>query len=327
MTVRATADKLATVFGATGFVGRAIVANLAKRGWRIRAACRRPDLAGHLQPMGVVGQIHAVQANVRYPDSVQRAVAGADLVVNSVGILAPTGKQTFRAVQTEGAGTVAEAAAAAGSTQLIHISAIGASATSRARYARSKALGEAAVLEAFPNAIILRPSIVFGTEDEFFNRFAAMARMSPVLPLIGGGKTKFQPVYVDDIGAAVANIADGQGTPGTIYELGGPEQFTFRELLDQTQNFIGRSRGYLNMPFWLAKLQALLTWPLPNALRPITVDQVRLLKADNVVSTEAQTEGRTLEALGVAHPAAIAAVVPSYLERFQPKGYFAHYRG
>ncbi len=327
MTVRASKDKLATVFGASGFVGRAIVANLARRGWRIRAACRRPDLAGHLQPMGVVGQIHPVQANLRYPESVRAAVEGAELVVNAVGILVPTGKQTFRAVQTEGAGNVAEASAAAGVQKLVHISAIGASDQSRARYARSKALGEAAVLVAFPSAVILRPSIVFGTEDEFFNRFAALARIAPVLPLIGGGKTKFQPVYADDIGAAVANVADGHATPDTIYELGGPEQLTFRQLLDQTQEYAGRSRGYLNMPFWLAKVQAALTWPLPNAWRPVTVDQVRLLKADNVVSEVAQSEGRTIEALGVGRPTAIAAVVPGYLERFQPKGYFAHYRG
>ena len=325
MTSPARDDKLATVFGASGFVGRAIVANLAKRGWRIRAACRRPDLAGHLQPMGVVGQIQPVQANLRYPDSIRAAVDGVDLVVNAVGILAPTGKQTFRSIHAEGAGDVAQASA--GVEKLVHISAIGASDSSRARYARSKALGEAAVLEAFPKAVILRPSIVFGTEDEFFNRFAAMARISPVLPLIGGGKTKFQPVYVGDVGAAVANVADGTGEAGTIYELGGPEQFTFKELLDQTQEYAGRSRRYLNMPFWLAKLQAALTWPLPNAWRPLTVDQVRLLKSDTVVSEMAVSEGRTLADLGVTQPTAIAAVVPEYLQRFKPKGYFAHYRG
>jgi len=328
MTLAARNDKLATVFGASGFVGRAIVANLARQGWRIRAACRRPDLAGHLQPMGVVGQIHPVQANLRFPDSIRAAVDGADLVVNAVGVLASTGKQTFCSIHTEGAGHVAEAAAAAaGVEKLVHISAIGACTKSRARYARSKALGEAAVLEAFPSAVILRPSIVFGAEDEFFNRFAAMARISPILPLIGGGKTKFQPVYVGDVGAAVANIANGKGEPGAIYELGGPEQFTFRQLLDQTQEYAGRSRSYLNMPFWLAKLQAALTWPLPNAWRPLTVDQVRLLKSDNVVSETAVAESRTLEDLGVTRPTAIAAVVPEYLERFQPKGYFAHYRG
>lgn len=319
--------KLAVVFGGSGFVGRAIVASLAKRGWRIRAACRRPDLAGHLQPMGNVGQIHAVQANLRFPDSVQEAVEGADLVVNAVGILAPTGRQSFRAIHDEGAGLVARAAKEAGATKFVHISAIGASADASANYARSKARGERAVQSAFPEAVILRPSIVFGTEDEFFNRFAAMARISPFLPLIGGGKTVFQPVYVGDIGEAVANIAGGQGQHGQIYELGGPGRYTFKELLELTQKYAGRKRLYLRMPFWLAKLQALLMWPLPNALRPITVDQVRLLKTDNVVSDEARTEGRTLEALGVAHPAAVEAIVPRYLERFQPKGQYAHYRG
>ena len=320
-------DKLATVFGASGFVGRAIVADLAKRGWRIRAACRRPDLAGHLQPMGDVGQIHPVQANLRFPDSIRDAVAGVQLVVNAVGILVPIGRQTFRAIHDQGAGDVARLAAEAGASRLVHISAIGASATSRSYYARSKAAGEAAVKEAFPNAVILRPSIIFGAEDEFFNRFAAMARVSPVLPLIGGGRTKFQPIYVGDVGAAVAAVADGAGEAGQVYELGGPQQFSFRELLDLTQSYTARKRGYLNMPFWLAKVQAALTWPLPNAWRPITVDQVRLLKSDTVVSEAAIAEGRTLAGLGIENSVAVAAIVPGYLERFKPKGYFTHYRG
>lgn len=327
MTARPGDNKLATVFGASGFLGRAIVAELAKQGWRIRAACRRPDLAGHLQPMGVVGQIHPVQANLRYPESVAAAVSGADLVVNAVGILSPVGKQTFHSVHAEGAGAVARASAEAGITTLIHISAIGADPKSRSRYARSKAAGEAAVLDAFPNAFILRPSIVFGAEDEFFNRFASLAELSPVLPLIGGGKTRFQPIYVGDIAKAIGNIANGAGQPGTVYELGGPEQLTFRALLDKTQEYSGRSRSYLSMPFWLAKLQALLTWPLPNSLRPLTVDQVRLLKSDNVVSDGAVNEGRTLAGLGVSNAAAVATVVPDYLQRFQPKGYYASYRG
>jgi NADH dehydrogenase len=209
----------------------------------------------------------------------------------------------------------------------VHVSAIGADPKSPARYARSKALGEAAVLEEFPDAIILRPSIVFGPEDEFFNRFAAMAVISPVLPLIGGGRTKFQPVFVGDVAAAIAAVVDGAGKPGTVYELGGPEALSFRELLDRTLRYTDRKRGYLSMPFWLAKLQALLTWPLPNSLRPLTVDQVRLLQRDNVVSQVADKEGRNLAALGVAAPQAIGAVVPSYLERFKPKGQYAHYRG
>lgn len=320
-------NKLATVFGASGFVGRAVVAELAKRGWRIRAACRRPDLAGFLQPMGVVGQVHAVQANLRFPDSVRAAVTGADLVVNAVGILAPMGKQTFQRLHIDGARSVAEAAKAARAQRLVHISAIGASETARGHYARTKAKGEAAVLDAFPEAIILRPSIVFGAEDAFFNRFASMARMSPVLPLIGGGTTRFQPVYVGDVAKAVANAADGHGTNGVVYELGGPETLSFRDLLDRTQDYAGRHRRYLNLPFWAAKIQAALTWPLPNSMRPITVDQVRMLKTDNVVSQAALDDGRTLGGLGVTQPAAIAAIVPDYLQRYRPKGYYADYRG
>lgn len=317
---------LVTIFGGSGFLGRHTVSALAKRGWRIRAAVRRPDLAGHLQPMGVVGQVHAVQANLRYPESVARAVEGATAVVNAVGILVPAGRQSFDAVHAEGARTVARAAREAGVKRFIHISAIGADAASGARYAQSKAAGETAVLEEFPSAVILRPSIVFGPEDEFFNRFAALARMSPFLPSIGGGKTKFQPVYVGDVAAAITNCVEGGGKPGSVYELGGPEVFTFRQLLDLTLQYTGRRRAYLPMPFWLAKFQALLMSPLPNALRPITLDQVRLLQSDNVVSSAAVTEGKTLAGLGIASPAAVAAIVPGYLERFRPKGQYSHYR-
>ena len=318
---------LATVFGGSGFVGRYVVRALARRGWRVRAAVRRPDLAGHLQPMGAVGQIHAVQANLRFPDSVLAAAQGADIVVNAVGVLVSGGKQTFDAVHVEGARSIARAAREAGARHLIHVSAIGADARSAASYARSKAAGEAAVLVEFPAAIILRPSIVFGPEDEFFNRFAAMARMSPLLPLIGGGRTRFQPVHVEDLAAAVANAAEGAGTPGTVYEIGGPEVLTFRRLLDLTQEWSGRDRAYLRLPIWAAKLQALLTWPLPNAIRPVTVDQVRMLQRDNVVSEAAKAEGRTIAELGVEHPNPVGVVVPTYLERFKPRGQFAHYRG
>jgi NADH dehydrogenase len=317
---------LATVFGGSGFVGRYAVAALAKQGWRVRAAVRRPDLAGFLQPSGRVGQIFPVQANVRYAPSVRRAVEGARAVVNSVGVLASTGRQTFRAIHVDGARAVARAAREEGATRFVHISAIGADLKSQARYARTKAEGEAAVLEEFPDAIILRPSIVFGPEDEFFNRFAAMARISPFLPLIGGGRTRFQPVFVGDVAAAVAACLAGAGKPGTVYELGGPEVLTFRELLDLTQEWTGRSRVYLRLPFWLAKLQAALTWPLPNGLRPITYDQVRLLQHDTVVSEAAKNEKRTLSGLGITAPHGVAAIVPTYLERFRPKGQFAHYR-
>ncbi|MEQ1715377.1 MAG: complex I NDUFA9 subunit family protein [Hyphomicrobium sp.] len=318
--------KLVTVFGGSGFVGRHTVSALAKRGWRVRAAVRRPDLAGHLQPMGAVGQIHAVQANLRYADSVRAAVQGADCVINAVGILTPTGKQTFAAVQAEGGRAVARAAREAGVKRFIHISAIGASRSSSANYARTKAEGEDAVLQEFPGAIILRPSIVFGPEDEFFNRFASLARISPFMPSIGGGRTKFQPVYVGDLAAAVANAAEGQGKAGTVFEIGGPEVFTFRRLLELTQEFTGRNRPYLPMPFWLAKLQALMTAPLPNALRPVTLDQVKMLQTDNVVSDAAKMDGRTLAGLGVTDLSSVGSIVPGYLERFQPKGQYAHYR-
>jgi NADH dehydrogenase len=318
---------LVTVLGGSGFVGRHTVRALARDRWRVRAAVRRPDLAGHLQPMGDVGQIHAVQANLRYPDSVRRAVDGADAVVNLVGILAKSGAQTFHAVHVAGARAAAKAAREAGVKTFVHVSALGASRKSNARYARTKAAGEAAVLEAFPGAVILQPSLVFGPEDRLFNRFAALARFSPFLPLIGGGYTKFQPVYVGDVAAAVAAACAGQAKADTVYELGGPDVVTFRELLDRMQEWSGRRRPYLRIPFMFAKLGALLTLPLPNSLRPLTVDQVRLLQRPNAVSEAAAKENRTLAALGVTAPRTMASVVPAYLERFQPHGQFAHYRG
>jgi uncharacterized protein YbjT (DUF2867 family) len=317
---------LATVFGGSGFVGRYAVAALARQGWRIRAGVRRPDLAGFLQPSGRVGQIFAVQANVRYPQSVARALQGAKAVVNCVGVLAGSGRQSFKAIHVEGPRAIAKAAREAGVRHLVHISAIGADAKAKSRYARSKGEGEAAVLEEFPDAIILRPSIVFGPEDQFFNRFAAMARISPFLPLIGGGKTRFQPVFVGDVAAAIAGCLAGAGKPGTVYELGGPEVLTFRELLNLTQEWSDRARAYLPLPFWLAKLQAILTSPLPNSLRPVTYDQVRLLQSDNVVGETAKSERRTLAGLGITAPHGVAAIVPTYLERFRPRGQFADYR-
>lgn len=321
------ADRLATVFGGSGFVGRHAIRALARTGWRVRAAERRPDLAGHLQPLGSVGQIMAVQANLRFPASLERAVAGADCVINAVGVLAGSGRQSFDALHVQGARAVAKAAREAGCKRLIHVSALGADLKSKSNYARSKAEGERAVLEGFPDAIILRPSIVFGPEDQFFNRFASLAQVSPLLPLIGGGKTKFQPVFVGDVASAIKAAADGAGKPGTVFELGGPEVASFRDLLDRTQDWTGRSRGYLPLPFWMAKLQALMTWPLPNAVRPITVDQVRMLAVDNVVSNEAKQEGRSLAAFGVNEATPMAAEVPGYLERFKARGQFSHYRG
>jgi NADH dehydrogenase len=327
MTSRLEQGSVVTVFGGSGFLGRHAVRALARDGWRVRAAVRRPDLAGHLQPMGAVGQIQPVQANLRYPDSVRRAVEGARAVVNLVGILAKTGAQTFDAVHLAGARTVASAARAAGAETMVHVSALGADRRAKSSYARTKAAGEAAVLQEVSGAVILRPSLVFGPEDELFNRFAALAGYSPFLPLIGGGRTKLQPVFAGDVGAAIAAVCAGKGKPGTIYELGGPEIVTFRQLLDHTQEWSGRKRRYLRIPFWAAKLGALLTLPLPNGMRPLTVDQIRMLQVDNVVGKIAEAEGRTLAGLGIEHPQTMEAVVPGYLQRFQPHGQFAHYRG
>jgi NADH dehydrogenase len=226
-----------------------------------------------------------------------------------------------------GASAIAGAARAAGAKTLVHVSAIGADRKARANYARTKAAGEEAVRQDFPDAVILRPSLVFGPEDQLFNRFAAMARLSPFLPLIGGGRTRFQPVHVGDVAAAIAAAAAGRAKPGIVYELGGPEVVTFRELLDRTLVWSGRRRLYLRLPFWLAKLGALATAPLPNSLRPLTVDQIRLLQSDNVVSKVAEAEGRALAGLGIEHPQTMETVVPQYLERFRAHGQFAHYRG
>jgi uncharacterized protein YbjT (DUF2867 family) len=325
-TSRLKADSLATVFGGSGFVGRHTVRALARDGWRVRAAVRRPDLAGHLQPMGGVGQIHAVQANLRYPASIAASLDGADVAVNLVAILHKSGAQTFDALHVDGARAVAKAAKAAGVRTFIHVSAIGADPKSKGNYGRTKAAGEAAVLSEFPDAIILRPSIVFGPEDQFFNRFANLARMAPIMPLVGG-KSKFQPVYVGDLAQAILAAANGRAKPGTIYEIGGPEVDTFRGLIDKAQAWAGRAKPYFPMPFWLAKIAAFATVPLPNSLRPLTVDQVRMLQSDNIVSAAAITEGRTLAGLGITQPQTMASVVPAYLERFQAKGQYAHYRG
>ncbi|QCK85846.1 complex I NDUFA9 subunit family protein [Phreatobacter aquaticus] len=314
-----TFDRLVTVFGGSGFVGRHVVRALAKRGFRIRVAVRRPDLAGHLQPLGSVGQINFVQANLRYPDSVRQAVEGAEFVVNCVGILYETGRQRFDAVQARGAGTVAKAAAEAGA-KLIHISAIGADAESAANYARTKAAGEAAVLAAAPDAVILRPSIVFGPEDDFFNRFAGMAQMMPILPLVGGGETKFQPVFVGDVAEAVMAAVDGKAKAGTVYELGGPAPKSFRELLEFICATTGRKRLLVPMPFWAATFNARFMQLLPKPM--LTVDQVELLKSDNLVGEAAKAEGRTLEGLGI-HPQSVEAIVPSYLWRFRRQGQFS----
>jgi uncharacterized protein YbjT (DUF2867 family) len=309
---------LATVFGGSGFLGRHLVRALARRDYRIRVAVRRPDLAGHLQPLGRVGQIHAVQANLRYPDSVAAAVRHADVVINLVAILYERGRQTFAAVHVAGADAVARAAAAAGA-RMIHVSAIGADANSPSQYARTKAAGEAAVRAAVPAATIFRPSILFGPEDDFFNRFAAMARLSPVLPLVGGGHTRFQPVFVGNVADAMARVADGTVAGGATYELGGPEVKTFRELIEFVLATTGRRRLLVPLPFPLATLQATFLQFLPKP--PLTPDQVKLLHTDNVVSPAAERERRTLAAFGV-DPATIEAIVPTYLWRFRKYGQF-----
>ena len=323
MTNSTSPAKLVTVFGGSGFVGRAIGQALARRGYRVRAAVRRPDLAGHLQPLGDVGQVTAVQANLRYRWSVDRALEGADAVVNAVGILYEAGRQSFDAVQAFGPRAIGEAARAAGIDNLVHISAIGADPGSNVAYLRSKGLGEAGVLETVPGAVIMRPSIVFGPEDDFFNKFAGMAQLSPVLPLIGGGGTKFQPVYVGNVAEAVAVAIDGGAKPGAIYELGGPEIATFRQCLERMLEETGRKRVLVPVPFGVAKIMGKVMGLLPKPL--LTADQVRMLRTDTIVSEAAQAEGRTLAGLGVA-ATAMDVILPTYLVRFREHGQFERTR-
>jgi uncharacterized protein YbjT (DUF2867 family) len=315
---RANIDTLVTVFGGSGFLGRHVVRALSRQGYRIRVAVRRPDLTGHLQPLGRVGQIHALQTNLRYPKSVESAARDADIVVNLVGILFERGRQRFDSVQSFGAEAVALAAAAFGA-RLIHVSAIGADPESPSAYARSKAEGEQLVRAAMPAATIMRPSILFGPEDDFFNRFAALARISPILPLIGGGHTRFQPVFVGDAAAAIAAAISEPASAGRTYELGGPDQRSFKELMQFVLATIERRRLLVPIPFELAKLQALILQYLPKPL--LTPDQVELLRVDNVVSEQAQRDGRTLQGLGI-DPVTFASIVPSYLWRFRKSGQF-----
>ena len=311
---------LVTVFGGSGFVGRYAVRALAKQGWRIRVAVREPHLAPELKVMGDVGQVELVQANVRHEASVRSALVGAQACVNLVGVLYEAGRQTFDAVHATAPGLIAEAAAAAGATQFIQVSAIGADANGAAQYARSKAAGEAAVLAAFPSAVVLRPSVVFGPEDDFFNRFAAMAAMSPVLPLIGGGETRFQPVYVGDVGAAIVAALAGQSA-GRTYELGGPAVYSFKALLELLCRETMRKRVLLPIPFpvasLLGKVGDLQAKLLPLAPQ-VTSDQVELLKSDNVANPNLPG----LAELGVS-PTAVDAIVATYLWRFRRGGQFA----
>jgi NADH dehydrogenase len=312
-------ERLVTIYGGSGFIGRHVVRALAKRGWRVRVAVRRPDLAGHLQPLGAVGQISPVQANLRYPASVLRAAEGAEVVINLVGVLHESGRQSFEAVHGFGAKQVALAAKEVGA-RLIHGSAIGANPESTAFYGKSKAAGEQAALEAVPEAVIMRPSIVFGPEDDFFNRFASLSRLSPALPLIGGGETRFQPVFVGDVAEAYARAVDNLARPGTVYELGGPEILSFKQLMELMLAEIDRKRLLVPVPSAIAAFKARFLELLPNPL--LTRDQVRMLGYDNVVSEAAKAEGRTLEGLGI-KPTALGAILPGYLWRYRKAGQFA----
>ena len=310
------AAKVVTVFGGGGFIGRYAVRALAKADLRIRVAQRRPDAALFLRPMGRVGQISLAAANVRDEASVAAAVEGADCVVNLVGILYQHGKQRFPAVHVEAAARIARLARAAGAERLVHFSALGADPHSPSRYAQSKAAGERAVLEAFPDATIFRPSIVFGPEDDFFNRFAMLARFLPALPLFGGGHTRFQPVFAADAGEAVRRALENPAARGRIYELGGPRVYTFKELLEIVLVETGRQRFLAPVPFWLAELQARLLELLP--VPPLTRDQVLMLKSDVVVSPGAHD----LAELGIA-PTALELIVPTYLRRYRRSAWAA----
>ncbi|MDZ4867129.1 MAG: complex I NDUFA9 subunit family protein [Alphaproteobacteria bacterium] len=322
---RDTENKLVTVIGGSGFLGHQIVRRLARDGYRIRVTTRKPSHALSLQPLGNVGQIAIIKADIRNEAAIARAVEGASIVINLVGILKPSGGRTFDAIHNEGAATVARLAAKAGG-RLIHISAIGADPEARSSYASSKGEGEVAVRQAFPRATILRPSVVFGQGDGFFNRFAALIRMSRVaFPLFGGGTTKFQPVFVGDVADAVANAAADARTQGRTYELGGPGVYTLKEILELVAKTTERKRMWVPIPFFLLDLGAALTGWLPYA--PVTLDQARLLRKDNVVKAGADAASvGTLADLGV-QPTAVEAVLETYLYPYRPTGQYAEPRG
>ncbi|ARE83644.1 3-beta hydroxysteroid dehydrogenase/isomerase family protein [Roseovarius mucosus] len=314
-------SKLVTIYGGSGFVGRYIARRMAQAGWRVRVAVRRPNEAMHVKPYGVVGQVEPVFCNIRDDASVRAVMQGADAVVNCVGTFDRKGKNSFDAVQDKGATRIARIAAEEGVAHLVHLSAIGADATSDSHYARSKAAGEAGILQHFPNAVILRPSVIFGPEDQFFNRFAGMTRLGPVLPVVGAD-TRFQPVYVDDVAQAAVMGAMGRAVPG-IYELGGPEASSFRGLMQQMLQVIRRRRLIANIPFGVAALMAgamelVQTVTLGLVPPQITRDQVRSLRRDNVVGDGA----KGFDALGIT-PVAVGAVLPDYLWRFRPAGQYA----
>ncbi len=310
--------QLITIFGGSGFVGTQVVQLLARAGYRIRVAVRRPDLAGHLRPLGAVGQVVPMQANLRNKDSVAAAVRGADVVINLAAIGLEKGKQRFRAINVTGARNVAEAAKAAGVTRLVQMSILGAADESASLFARSRAMGEAEVLKAFPTAIIFRPSLIFGVGDGFFTKLGELVRGLPVFPLFGG-TTNFQPVSVADVAEAVAAAATGAGKTGKIYELGGPEVLTYRQLVDKVLTETKRSNPILPLPLWVGALLAIPMSILPKP--PVTADQVKLLGVDNVVSAQAIAEKRTIAAFGIV-PRPLDAVLPTYMWRFAPNGQF-----
>ncbi|MBL9074440.1 complex I NDUFA9 subunit family protein [Tabrizicola sp.] len=315
-------SRLVTIFGGSGFVGRYIARRMAKEGWRVRVACRRPNEALFVKPYGVPGQVEPLACNIRDDASVRSLIRGADAVVNCVGVLNSLGANTFEAVQAEGAERIARLASAERVQTLVHVSAIGADAGSDSDYARTKGEGEAAVLAAFPTAVILRPSVVFGTEDSFFNRFAAMTRFGPILPVVGA-KTRFQPVFADDVAQAAVKGVLGQAAPG-IYELGGPEVDSFRGLMGRMLHVVQRRRAVVNLPFFLARIigfgfdmvQAVTLGLVENKV--LTRDQVKNLRHDNVVSAGA----KGFADLGIT-PTAMEAVLPEYLWRYRPSGQYA----
>jgi uncharacterized protein YbjT (DUF2867 family) len=312
-------DTLVTVFGGSGFLGRHVVRALARRGYRIRIAVRRPELAGFLQPLGRVGQIHGVQANLRYAESVAAAARDADVLINLVGILFERGAQSFDSVLATGAETVALAAANSGA-RLVHVSALGADENGLSGYARAKAAGEKRVFAALPSATVLRPAVLFGPEDDFFNKFASLARIAPALPLLGGGYTRFQPVFAGDVASAVLAAVEGRAKAGATYDLGGPEVKSLKEIMQFMLDTIGRKRLLIPVPWTIARLQASVLQFMPKPL--LTPDQVDLLHSDIVVSEKAEGDGRTIQALGI-DPVAIATVVPTYLWRFRKTGQFS----
>jgi len=313
-------SQLVTIFGGSGFVGRYIARRMAKEGWRVRVAVRNVNEAMFVRTYGVVGQVEPVFCNIRDDASVAAVTEGADAVVNCVGVLDEIGKNTFSAVQSEGAARIARIAAAHGVARMVHVSAIGANAEAASEYARTKAAGEAGVQEHMPGAMILRPSIIFGAEDQFFNRFAGMSRMGPVLPVIGAD-TRFQPVYVDDVAAAAVKGVLGE-VEGGLYELGGPDAHSLRELMQVMLGVVRRRRLIVNTPFWVARLIAT-GFGIGRALTlgvvrgPVTKDQVINLAIDNVVADDA----RGFDALGM-RPTAMEAVLPDYLWRFRPSGQY-----